>query len=60
MRKNASQYWRHLILLHPGDFARIGELHGTSKPTQIIRRLVRLHIEAVERRLAEAQQENVE
>jgi hypothetical protein len=42
-------YTKHLIRLYSGDFERLGQLYATKRPNEIIRRLVREHIDSLER-----------
>lgn len=47
----------HHILLHKGDYARVGELYG--KPTGVvIRDVIRRHIEAIETRMRQMEMED--
>jgi hypothetical protein len=42
-------YTKHLIRLYSGDFERLGQLYSTKRPNEIIRQLVREHIDNLER-----------
>jgi hypothetical protein len=42
-------YTKHLIRLYSGDFERLGQLYATKRPNEIIRQLVREHIDALEK-----------
>lgn len=44
---------RHQILLFPGDYERLGELYVSRRAAEVIRTLVRKHIELIEQRLEE-------
>lgn len=39
---------RHNIYLYSGDYAKLGEIHPTLPPSEVIRRLIRNHIDKVE------------
>lgn len=41
-------YSKHLIRLYRGDFKRLSDLYSKKKPNEVIRHLVRDHINAVE------------
>ena len=44
---------RHQILLYEGDYERLGRIHATRAPSEVVRQLVRHYIENVERELRE-------
>lgn len=44
----------HHILLRKGDFGRLGEIYPKRSPTSVVREIVSRHIQAADRRKAEA------
>lgn len=52
--KTTEELTRHQILLFKGDFFRLSELYQQRSPTEVVRLLVRKHIEAVEAQLEKA------
>ena len=46
--RNLDELTRHQIRLHKGDFEKLERLHRNRKPTDVIRILVRRHIDALE------------
>ena len=49
--KSLTPLKRHQILLYDGDYNRLGELYSEKSASEVVRTLVRKHIEAVEARL---------
>lgn len=50
--KRGEELSRHQVLLYKGDFEKLSSINRRRRATQIIRHLVRQHLEAVEAKVA--------
>lgn len=59
MKRSSDLLSRHQVILYRGDWEKLQTLHPNNATTEIIRTLVRRHIQRVEQEMADKELANV-